>query len=234
MTEPSQGFCKCAWHAYVLLHRPRRVQSTLTRLVDNGVITQAPNLWQLEQGVMRMWHRVFFRPNSIGTSNAARVRKGMRAALLKVRFIRGAFLLLEGAIAPWDQTGLASSSKRVIKHLLAAHHDGHQFDYDLSILKGDPGALESLRSQVLILVQTDNRRHRWLKDLVVYEGYHEALLEAVERYLSVCPLLDAQTATDPDITFEGYIHWCLKQPASPRKTWRAWRTHVLGHIDSTS
>jgi hypothetical protein len=229
MTE-SETTDQATWHASLLLTRPKQVKIRLNQLVGCGVIDRAPTLWQLELGVMRMWHRVIFRSDSIGTSSTHEVRDGWRARILNNRVIRGPLLLLEGAIAPWDHTGLASSSKRVMKHLLAAHHDGHQFDYDLSILKADPGALKLLRSQILAVIQSDSRRHLWLKDLAVYKGYHEALLEAVNRYLSPSPLLKGEDSDDPDITFEGFIQWCLQQPKSPMETWRAWRTGKSGCV----
>lgn len=210
------------WHAHLLLAHPQRVHDKLTQLVRCGVIDQAPTLWQLELGVMRMWYRVVFRSNSIGTSTTHQVRSGWRARLLHNRLIRGPILLLEGAIAPWDHTGLASTSKRTIKHLLAAHHDGAQFAYDLAILSGEPGALKELHAQTLRILTTESRRTSWLRDLAVYEGYHEALLNAVECYLNGDSCLDPGAAHNPDIAFEAYIDWCLRQPMTPRDSWRAW------------
>ena len=232
MMGSTQNAHKMPWHAHLLLAHPRRVQDKLAQLIRRGVIEQVPTLWQLELGVMRMWHRVVFRSNSIGTSTTHEVRSGWRARLLKNRLIRGPVLLLEGAIAPWDHTGLASSSKRLIKHLLAAHHDGAQFAYDLAILSAEPGALQALHAQTVRILTTEGRRTRWLKDLAVYDGYHEALLEAVECYLSGEPILDPGAAHDPDIAFEAYIDWCLRQPMTPRDSWRAWQAGRLGQITS--
>lgn len=229
--ESTQYTHQMTWHARLLLAHPQRVHHKVTQLVRCGVIEQAPTLWQLELGVMRMWHRVVFRSNSIGTSTTHRVRRGWRARLLHNRIIRGPFLLFEGAIAPWDHTGLASTSKRIIKHLLAAHHDGAQFAYDLAILSADPNALKELHAQTVRILTAENRRTLWLKDLAVYEGYHEALLHAVECYLSGEPLLDPGAAHNPDIAFEAYIDWCLRQPMSPRDSWRALQSGVFGYKD---
>lgn len=211
------------WHAYVVLLRPRRVSMRLEELVEAGVLDRAPSLWQVELGVMRMWLRVLFRFDSIGCSGEQRVRQTWRARLLANRLLRGPFLLWERAIAPLDHSGLASPRWRVIRHLLAAHHDRHQFAYDLQMLGGTPGALEEVRAKALAVVEEDTRRSRWLEDLVVFEGYHQSLVEAVDRALRGAPLVDEDEADDPDIGFDAYIRWCLAQPATPVSTWRAWR-----------
>lgn len=204
-----------AWHAHLLLWRPQRVEHKIAGLLDAGVIDERPTLWQLELGVLRMWHRVLFRSDTIGTCENQSVRSTWRARLLHNRLVRGPCLLMERAIAPWDHTGLASSPSRIIRHLLAAHHDGAQFAYDLSILRAQPGALERLRAEVQGILAQDTDRDRWLRDLAVFEGYHEALSVAVERTLEGEPLLSPAQSRDPDISFEAFITWCLNQPASP-------------------
>ena len=216
MTRPS-------WHAWWILLRPRRVLQRLDRLVAGRVIEAAPSLWQLELGVLRMWHRVLFRSESIGTCSAYPVRRTWRARLLRWRVLRFPFLLWERAIAPLDHSGLAQPSWRMIRHLLAAHHDANQFAYDLEILKVEPGALEEVRDRAAEVVDGRSRRARWLADLCVYEGYHRDLLAATERVLAGEPLAPAEELADPDITFSSYVRWCRAQPETPAATWRAWR-----------
>lgn len=209
------------WHTRLLLWRPDRVEQRLASLLDAKVIHKRPTLWQLELGVLRMWHRVFFRSETIGTSTHHKVRDTWRARLLHNRLVRGPVLLIERAIAPWDHTGLASDSNRLIRHLLAAHHDGAQFAYDFSILRAQPGALEELQAEVLRVVKQPSARDRWLHDVVVFDGYHEALLAALNRILEGEPLLSPEQSRDPDISFEAFIAWCLDQPASPLASSRA-------------
>jgi len=133
------------------------------------------------------------------------------------------FLVWEKAIAPFDHSGLGHGSDRLINHLLTAHHDQNQFLYDLEILSGTPGALESLHTQVLQVIQTPNRRTNWLRDLCVFSHYHEDLLSATEAAMTGQAHGSSLEKTNPDISFKAYISWCLRQPASPTLTWRAWR-----------
>lgn len=64
----------------------------------------------------------------------------------------------------------------------------------------------------------------WLKDLVVFEGYHERLLAAAEAMLSGADELELADATNPDVSFRAYLRWCAAQPATPQETWKAWRS----------
>jgi len=212
------------WHAHLILLRPRRVARRLQQLVAAGVIDRAPSLWQIELGVLRMWLRVFFRSDTVGTCTDHPVRSTWRARLLANRILRGPFLFFERAVAPFDHSGLAQPEWRLIRHLLAAHHDRHQFSYDLEILKATPGALQELRAKTLEVIAEDTARARWLRDLVVFERYHENLLVSVDRALAHQPLVTPDEADDPDIGFDAYIRWCLAQPATPSATFAAWRS----------
>ena len=78
----------------------------------------------------------------------------------------------------------------------------------------------------------------WLRDLCVYEGYHEQLLAAVEQAVAGQPLLSPAEADDPDISFVAYMGWCAQQPASLRESlaevWRAlpavWGDHSTPEV----
>jgi len=211
------------WHSYLVVYRPRRILARLRQLVAAGVTPQAPTVWQLELGVLRMWGRVLFRSGTIGTCTAHPVRSTWRARLLQFRLIRGLFLFWERAIAPLDHTGLIASEERLIRHLLAAHHDQHQFAYDLEMLRANPAALADLRARVAAVIAGETRRGRWLRDLCVYERYHEDLLAAVDAALAGEPLVGPEEADDPDIGFDAYMRWCCAQPLTLTATWRAWR-----------
>jgi hypothetical protein len=206
--------------AYPILVSPRAILDGLERARAAGIIAEPPNLWQLSLGVLRMWHRVLFRSETIGTSPGGRVRPGLRARLLANRILRFPFLVKERAIAPLDFTGLSSSRERVIRHLVGAHHDGDQFVYDLEILSSHPGGLEALERAVQAVV-AGGARAEWLRDLTVFEGYHESLKDAVERALSEGVRVRPESAGDPDISFGGYLRWCARQPPTPRDTLRA-------------
>lgn len=211
-----------SWHSYLVLLRPGRVAQRLGQLVEAGVIERAPTLWQIQLGVLRMWHRVFFRGHTVGTCTDHPVRSTWRARLLRFRLLRGPFLVWERAIAPFDHSGLVQPPERMVRHLLGAHHDANQFAYDLEILKGNPGSLERVERGAAEVVAGRTRRARWLADLCVFEGYHEALLLATRRALAGEPLLSPEEAEDPDIGFSAYIRWCLAKPETPGATWRAW------------
>lgn len=215
---------RVSWHARLLLLWPRRIDAHLHRLVDAGLIAGAPTMWQMELAVLRMWHRVLFRGDTVGTCTAHPARRTWRARILRFRPLRFPFLVWERAVAPLDHSGLAQPSWRLMRHLLGAHHDERQFAYDLEILKAQPGALEEVRDRARAVVEGTDPRATWLRDLVVYERYHENLLAGVEEVLAGESLVDPAEVDDPDITLDATIRWCLAQPATPGDTWRLWRS----------
>jgi hypothetical protein len=211
-----------SWHSYLLLTRPRQVQEQLQAVQAAGVVEQTPNLWQIELGVVRMWHRTLFRSETIGTC-ANPVRNTWRARVLRRRALRFPFLLRAKAIAPWDMSGLAQPSDRLIAHLLGAHHDATQFVYDLQILRAYPGALEKLRARLDRVLDGSDPQAEWLKDLCVFEGYHSALSEGLDRILAGVDELAPADASDPDVSFFAYLRWCAEQPSTPAATLQALR-----------
>jgi len=211
------------WYVHVILVRPEQVAGNLARIRAAGIVERVPNVWQVCLGVLRMWHRIVFRSGTVGTSAAHPVRPTWRARLLHLRPLRFPFLLAERAVFPLDLSGLASSPDDLVSHLLGAHHDGNQFAYDLRILACEPGKLEEVRARARAVVEQDTPRSRWLRDLVVYERYHESLLAAVERALAGDVALPDDEARNPDIAFDAYLAWCAAQPETPAATWRAWR-----------
>lgn len=209
------------WYVRLVLLQPSRVRAGIERLRARGV-GPLPGDWQLCLGVLRMWHRLLFRAETVGTCTGGKVRATWRARLLALRPLRFPFLVAERAVAPFDFTGLASPPERVIRHLLGAHHDQNQFVYDLELL-AHHGRLDELHEAVRAVVARDDDRARWLRDLTVFEGYHESLLAAVERALARGPEMSEAEARDPDISFGAYLAWCARQPATPADTLRAWR-----------
>lgn len=217
------------WYVRIILVRPTTIRANLSRVCETYALPQ-PNEWQLCLGVLRLWHRVLFRTETVGTSNAGTVRPTWRARALAWRALRLPFLLREGAVVPLDFTGLGSSPERLIRHLLGAHHDHNQFVYDLEVL-GGYGKLEQLRAAVTEVLERDDERSRWLRDLAVFEGYHESLRGAVERAIADGPVMSDADAVDPDISLRAYLAWCAAQPATPSATWAAWRAGAF-HFDS--
>lgn len=209
-------------HAWLLLLGPRRIDAQLNRVAAAGWPT--PNRWQIELGVLRMWHRTLFRSNTIGTCTEHPVRQTWRARLMQWRPVRFPFLLTERAVAPWDMSGLYSSRERLIRHLLGAHHDAHQFIYDVQMLSLQPGALDELRRRATAVVDGTDPRSEWLKDLCVFEGYHESLLAGLNRFIQGEQQLSEADTQDPDISFLAYLRWCAQQPKTLGETWAAWRT----------
>lgn len=203
--------------------RRRAIAAALERVARSGLHAATPNLWQIQLGVLRMQHRVLFRSETIGTCETAAVRASWRARLLQWRPLRFPFLLAERAIAPLDYSGLASPPARVLRHLLGAHHDGWQLVYDLEMLEAaHPGWLERVRDAARDVVLGRDPRAPWLRDLCVFEGYHEQLLEAATRALAGELTLPEPDASDPDITFRAYLAWCARQPATPAETLALW------------
>lgn len=202
---------------------PHAIAENLARVDAAGLVERTPNLWQVQLGVLRMLHRVAFRSDTIGTSAEHPVRSTWRARALQFRLLRGAFLLRERAIAPLDFSGLASPSWRIERHLLGAHHDGDQFVYDLQLLRIHPGVIERVRDEAQSVVDGTHPRAAYLRDLVVFERYHEHLVDACERALSGTLEASEGRASDPDITFTGYLDWCARQPPSVDETWQLWR-----------
>ena len=209
------------WFSYPFLLVPKRVLRNLERRVEVGITSNPPNAWQLSLGVMRMWHRNLFRTETVGTSPGGTVRDNWRAKLLHNRSLRLPCLLWEGAVAPFDMTGLASPKERIIRHLLGAHHDGLQFVFDLDILSAHEGALEELEARTQAIVDSQDRRSTWLRDLTVYEGYHEELLAATRATIAKGLVLSEAESNNADISLEGYLRWCAEQPPTPRATWQA-------------
>ncbi len=206
------------WLSIPVLLRPRRIAQHLAQIERSGRFPRVPNTWQLTLGVIRMWHRLAFRSETVGLCVSHPPRSNLRARLFQYRPVRFPFLLYEGAVTPLDLTGLVSPPSTVIRHLLGTHHDGKQFAYDLELLACHPGKLEELARQVAGLIERDDRRARWLRDLSVYETYHERLRAAVERALADDFGLTAEEAANPDISFGGYLAWCAAQPATAEAT----------------
>ena len=213
-----------SWLLRLALVDPSRVARKLEAFEEAGIVQPAPNVWQLTLGVLRMWHRVLFRSETIGTCRDQPVRRTWRARALAPRPMRFPFLLAERAVAPWDFSGLFSPSDRVVRHLLGAHHDGAQFVYDFELLAIDPEAVERVRDEAEAVVEGRHPRGEWLRDLVVYERYHESLLEAVEAALAGELELPVEQRDDPDMSLIGYLKWCARQPATPEETLLAWRS----------
>ena len=203
--------------AYILLGFPHRIQVRLSQIAQVESLP-SPNLWQVSLGAMRMVHRLTFRSDTVGTCTDQPVRDNWRAKALQYRILRIPCLMYERAIAPLDLTGLASSRERIIRHLIAAHHDGQQFNYDLELLQTWPGALEALHEQVTSVVDGSHRKSGWYQDLAVFEGYHETLETAVSEAIRNGVRHQPSDRFDPDISLHGFLHWCAGQPATPKNT----------------
>lgn len=205
--------------SHLLLFRPRRIRARLDALQRAGALRgPRPTLWQVFLGVLYMWHRIVFRPQTIGLSSAA-VRDTPRARALRLRPLRGPLLFLGRRVNPLDHTGLGSSTDHVVRHLLGAHHDRADFVYDLEILASEPGALEALEDRLRAIVSGEAPDAAFLRDLCVYEGYHEALLSTVAAWNRGDP--PDLSGADPDATLRAFLAWCAAQPDRPLGSLRA-------------
>ena len=208
------------WYVRLLLTDPDRVIANLERMKASGVVDASPNAWQLSLAVLRLWHRVLFRTETVGTSSDP-PRSNWRARLLDNRAVRLPALLASRAVVPFDFTGLRSAPERLVDHLLGAHHDNNQFVFDLELLLGY-GALDELQRRVAAVLDGSDPRAAWLRDLTVYVGYHERLDAAVAAARTSGPAMTDAEADDPDKTLRGLIRWCARQPTTPAATLAAW------------
>ncbi len=208
------------WHN-LILRRPDRVRAALEEIGRRGLVRRVPNLWQIALGAMYMRYRLLFRPHTVGVGDTP-VRDTWRARWLAWRPIRLPFLLWERAIAPFELTGLSLGEDFLVRHLLGAYHPRDHAMYDLELLALHDGALERLRRKVAEVVEGRTPRAAWLRDLCVYEGYHDKLLELVDRALAG-DFAPEDTTVPADTTLGGYLDWCARQPETPAETWAAWR-----------
>lgn len=204
-----------------LLHfRPRQIERRLDQLHAAGVLRERPTLWQLWLGTLYMYHRAVFRPETIGVDPDARVRDTGRARLWTRRSLRAPFVL-GWAVNPLDHTGLGSSTRHVIRHLLGAYHPGDNLHYDLQIIAHDEGALTELRDELRAIVDGSHRWSEFFQDVVVYDGYHARALAIVEGWIERGNREPAGMAHDhADTTLTGFVAWCCRQPATPAATAR--------------
>lgn len=205
-----------AWYWYLLLWAPARIERRLAALEAAGVVERAPNLWQVWMGVLYMWTRVVRRPETIGLSDGEPVRDTPGARRLRRRRHRARALFRARAVNPLDQVGLGSSAGHIRRHLLGAYHPGDNFLYDLQILDVEPGEVAALEAEVRAVVEGRHPDATFLRDLVVYEGYHERLLAGVEAWRA----RDArgEHLDHPDTTLPSFLGWCASMPPGPRET----------------
>lgn len=187
-----------------ILLSPSTIDARLAQVEAAG--WEAPSRAQITAGVWRMWHRALFRSETIGMCTDHPVRGTWRARVLQFRPFRFPFLLAERAIAPWDMSGLLSGRERILRHLLGAHHDADQFLYDLEMLAIHPGAIDELRARTVAVIDGSDPRAAYLRDLCVYERYHENLLEGIDAFQR-----GDLRSDDPDISFTAYLAWCRDQ-----------------------
>jgi hypothetical protein len=210
------------WYSYLILVTPKRVFRHLELAQEKGYCASSPTPWQLGLGVLRMWHRLLFHPETIGLSSVDPVRDNWRARLFDARLLRFPFLLAHRCIAPFDYTGLRQSPERLIRHVVGTHHEGKQSVYDLQVLDAH-GVLEQLREETKAIVDGSHPKHEWFKDLCVYENYHAKLLLRIEAWQAGNDQLTPDDHKNPDLTITGLLRWCVEQPTTPLKTLSAWR-----------
>lgn len=212
------------WWARWLLVHPVAFEQTLARYAAKHPTRPLPNLWQLVVGTCAMWHRIAFRSDTVGTSRDP-VLSTWRARLWQFRALRLPVLLTENSIKPFAALGLDATPAVIIHHLLSAHHDVNQCTYDLELLELHDGGLAALRAEVAAVVDGTHPRAAFLRDLCVFAGYHERLLNDVDDALAGASAdlwLDDAVARDPDLSLCGCLGWCARQPM-PTSTTQALR-----------
>lgn len=205
---------------FVLLWCPGRIERRLAALEAEGVLARAPSRWQVWMGVLYMWTRVVRRPETIGLATHEPVRATTGAKRLQNRLVRGVAVFRGRVVNPLDQIGLGSSDAHVTRHLLGAYHPGDNALYDLYLLHTTPGAIDALADAVQAVVDGTHPHAEHLRDLCVYEGYHERLLGMVRRWQAEGP--PADPSMHPDTTLPGFMGWCAAQPDGLGPVLRAW------------
>ena len=206
------------WFAKLVLINETTINKRLDEFEALGLVRKVPNSWQIFLGISRMWHRVVFRSETVGTCGEHSPRPNLRAKIMHWRVARFPFLVAEQAIAPLDFSGLLSSPQRIVKHLLGAHHDRNNFAYDLQLLLTHPEWLKNAFNEANRIKLQQTERSRWLADLCVFEHYHEHLAEALFAAINGQIEMTTTEADDPDTTLTGYLQWCSRQPTSYAET----------------
>lgn len=205
-----------------LLLWPTRVQKHLAQVELPE--SEKPNLWQLQLGVFRMFYRVIYRSETIGNSEEHPVRNRLVSRLLHIRLLRLIVLRTLRAVAPLDFSGLVSDQDRIVRHLLFAHHDKNQFVYDFELLLSWPGGLEKIEGLARSVIDGTTLMSELIRDVAIYERYHENLLDAVQRFRAdPSTALPENERNDPDISFFAYLAWCARQPETPSATLQLYR-----------
>ncbi len=209
-------------HALVL-HRPWRIRRVLTALHRAGTIRVMPTAWQVVCGVLYMIARVVLRPETVGQSSVDPARTTPRSRLLAIRAVRAPVLLFTGCIVPWDLTGFGTAPATLRRHLLGAYHPWDNAMYDLAVLSVYPGETARLREDVAAVVAGTHPRAAWLRDLVVYEGYHERLLTVVDRALAGDLRVRDAPSPPSDATVSGWADFVTSLPPTLSEALGAWR-----------
>lgn len=204
----------------LFVHNPELMLKNLALLKEKGHIQEIPTLWQVIQGMAQQWSFTAANLEKLGHDQSHPVRDSAGARLLQPQLLRFIPLLIEGAINPWDRSGLALTPERKMRHILGTHHGGETVMYDMQLLDCYPGALESLRDQLNEILENDTPRSRWLRDLVVYEGYHEALKRVVDRALAGDFTVPEEAPPGDDYTVGSFVDRCLACPVTPEETLR--------------
>lgn len=203
------------------LRDPDAIQANLRALHDAGLIDDIPTLFQVSMGVAHMWHRILFRPDTIGVAPDVPVRDTWRARVMERRWARFPFLVRERVIHPFELTGLATSTAALRAHVMGAFHPGEQALYDFAILAAWPGELEALRDELQSLVDGTHPRGAWLADLCVYENYHQHALALVEGALQ--GRFESDSDREADTTLRGFVRFLCTQPETATAALRALR-----------
>ncbi|MDP2345444.1 MAG: hypothetical protein Q8O67_31155 [Deltaproteobacteria bacterium] len=191
-----------------------RARGLLSSAVNRALPSVLPTPPQVARYVQRMWQRLLFASDDVGTS-AMPVRPGWRARLLDHRALRLPFLLKYGSVVPLDLSGLRSSTSTLRRHLLGTHHERLQAVYDLELLAArDPPALQLLRDECAAVVEQRHEDAELLRDLCVYERYHEQLLALIDAALAGNFLAD-EDADDVDLSFFAMLRFCARAASSP-------------------
>jgi len=188
------------------------VRFRLETLQQRGYIEQIPNRWQIIFGGLDMVRFVI--------EPAARDYYEQKGISFNFHQLLRA---LDDPMALIDPTGFMSERDTIIGHVMQVVHLNPI--YDLQLLQMFPDGLDSLEDQVRQMVAGTHPRQQTIGAIVEEPGYHERLLEYIERYREdpeTCQLVREDQSIREDeafaaaeqtfATLPGFVTYCNKLP----------------------
>lgn len=160
---------RAAGRTLLALVDARERDRRITRLRRAGIVGERPTDWQLVQAAYRMLVD-FILPSNL------EFYEHYERSHWWAQVLRG----LDDPCAVMDPIGLGIDRDAIVSHLVQVVHTSA--GYDVALLMMFEDGLEPLRAQLRQLVAGVHPRQRAIDAIVEHEGYHRALLAALDRF----------------------------------------------------